>query len=523
MDKKFIITSVAALILAGTTFVGLRGWNSSDKEIDELKGQLADLQRQGKRSDVLSSISKQMEEIAYEQRKISDEQREEAIQQTEVANQMRQRSEEERHNAIIAQQNALASEKRALEAYELAEQQREAAEEARDTAETLSYLALGRSLGALALTQFRAGNQEIGDLLSYAAYLYTDRYNGDVYYPTIYQALSQSSHSQIEWNRHNDAVYNLEFMPNSDKQLVSVSSYGEIFYNEVNGTQLKTTPLFNNKNYDFRDVYIIPTNGSIYAISRNNFLYIKNGKEIKQLELPLVRPFKIQVCHDGKNLLLIGEYNLAELDQTTNTIVEIKNLDYKVVLASRLDNAPLLFDDKGRMHVVRSLKNIETRKVPVTGQVTAFEASNRPHLQAYGMKDGTIYLYDNKGNTRKLIGHRSRVSRVRINGNRLFSSSYDGTINLWITNTEKLEPITLYSSNNWIIYFNYDRSKNYLWLGDQKGNLSEILISVPIMVERIKQKLKRDFTKAEWNYYIGEQIPYESFRQSKSKGKEGKQ
>ena len=126
---------------------------------------------------------------------------------------------------------------------------------------------------------------------------------------------------------------------------------------------------------------------------------------------------------------------------------------------------------------------------------TAFEASNRPHLQAYGMKDGTIYLYDNKGNTRKLIGHRSRVSRVRINGNRLFSSSYDGTINLWITNTEKLEPITLYSSNNWIIYFNYDRSKNYLWLGDQKGNLSEILISVPIMVERIKQKLKRDFTK----------------------------
>ena len=338
------------------------GWDSSNKEIDELKGQLADLQRQGKRSDVLSSISKQMEEIAYEQRKISDEQREEAIQQTEVANQMRQRSEEERHNAIIAQQNALASEKRALEAYELAEQQREAAEEARDTAETLSYLALGRSLGALALTQFRAGNQEIGDLLSYAAYLYTDRYNGDVYYPTIYQALSQSSHSQMEWNRHNDAVYNLEFMPNSDKQLVSVSSYGEIFYNEVNGTQLKTTPLFNNKNYDFRDVYIIPTNGSIYAISRNNFLYIKNGKDVKQLELPLVRPFKIQLCHDGKHLLLIGEYNLAELDQTTNTIVEIKNLDYKVVLASRLDNAPLLFDDKGRMHVVRSLKNIETYK-----------------------------------------------------------------------------------------------------------------------------------------------------------------
>ena len=432
-----------------------------------------------------------MEEIAYEQRKISDEQREEAIQQTEVANQMRRRSEEERHNAIIAQQNALASERRALEAYDLAEQQRQEAVEAKGTAETLSYLALGRSLGALALTQFRADNQEIGDLLSYAAYLYTNRYNGDVYYPTIYQALSQSSHSQVVWNRHSDAVYNLEFT------------------------------IFNDKDYDFRDVYINPTNGSIYAISRNGFLYIKSGNDVKLIELPLVRPFKIQLCNDGKHLLLIGEYNLVEFDQTTNSIIGTKSLDYKVILSSRMDNAPLLFDDNGRMHIVRNLKKIETQKVPVSGQVTAFDASSSPSLQVYGMKDGTIYLYDNKGNVRKFVGHRSRVSRIRINGNRLFSSSYDGTINLWITNSEKLEPITLYSSNNWIIYFNYDRSKNYLWLGDQKGNLSEILISVPIMVERIKQKLRRDFTKAEWNYYIGEQIPYESFRQSK--GKEGKQ
>lgn len=515
-----LITAVGCLILAGTTAYGLMGWNSSNKEIDELKDQLAELQRQGKRSDVLSSISKQMEEIAYEQRKISEEQREEAVQQTEVANQMRQRSEEERHNAIIAQQNALASERSALDAYDLAEQQRQEAVEARGTAETLSYLALGRSLGALALTQFRAGNQEIGDLLSYAAYLYTDRYNGDVYYPTIYQALSQSSHSQIVWNRHNDAVYNLEFMPNSDKQLVSISSYGEILYHDVNGTQLKTTSLFKDKNYDFRDVYIT-TDGSIYAISRNGFLYIKKGDNVKQVELPLVRPFKIVLCNDGKSLLLIGEYNLAEFNPATNTVVGIKNLDYKVVLSSQTDNVPLLFDDKGYMHSVRSLKDIETKKVPVSGQVTAFDVSNSPYLQAYGMKDGTIYLYDQKGNVRKLVGHRSRVSKIRINGNRLFSSSYDGSINLWITSSEKLEPITLYSSNNWIIYFNFDRSKNYLWLGDQKGNLSEILISVPIMVDRIKQKLKRDLTKTEWNYYIGEQIPYESFRQSK--GKEGKQ
>jgi gas vesicle protein len=521
VNKKFIIASVAALILAGTTVVGFRGWNSSDKEIDELKAKLSELQRRDKQSAVLYSVSKQMEEIAYEQKKISDEQREEAEEQTQVANEMRQRSEEERQNAIIAQNNALASERKALDAYDMAEQQRLEAEANRRTAEALSYLALGRSLGALAITQFRAGNQEIGDLLSYASYVYTDRYHGDLYYPEIYQALSQSSQSMVDWSRHSDAVYNLEFMSQSDNQLVSVSSYGEIFSHEVNGNQLKTTTLFKDKNFDFRDVTIVPNTNTIYAISRNGSLYVKSGKDVKILEMPLVRPFNLHLCKDRKTMFVIGEYNIAKLDLATNTIVGTKNMDFKLVMAARINQLLVLFDDKGRMHIVKDLKDIETRKVPVTGQVTAYVASNDSSLQAYGMKDGTIYLFDQKGNIRKLVGHRSRVSKIRIHENRLFSSSYDGTINLWITNSDKVEPITLFSSSNWILYFNFDRSKNYLWLSDQKGNLSEVLISIPLMVDRIKHKLKRDFTQTEWNYYIGEKIPYESFLSKK--GKEAKQ
>ena len=288
MDKKIIITSVATLILAGTTIVGFKGWSSSNKEIDELKAQLANLQRQEKRSAVLQSVSKQMEDIAYEQKKISDEQREEAIEQTKVANEMRQRSEVERQHAIIAQQKAIESERMAVNAYDLAESQRKVAEENRRTAESLSYLALGRSLGALASTQFRAGNEEIGDLLSYASYLYTERYHGDVYYPAIYQALAQSSKSQNEWSRHASAVHSISFMPKNDKQLVSASTYGELFFHELNGNQLKTTELFKNKNYDFRDVYIHPANDGIYAISRNGYLFIKIGNDVKILELPML-------------------------------------------------------------------------------------------------------------------------------------------------------------------------------------------------------------------------------------------
>ena len=76
---------------------------------------------------------------------------------------------------------------------------------------------------------------------------------------------------------------------------------------------------------------------------------------------------------------------------------------------------------------------------------------------------------------------------------------------------EKAKPMTLVSTNNWIMHFNYDSPKHTFWVGDAKGNLSVINISVPVMVDNIKKKLKRNLTREEWNYYIGQDVPYETF------------
>ena len=38
------------------------------------------------------------------------------------------------------------------------------------------------------------------------------------------------------------------------------------------------------------------------------------------------------------------------------------------------------------------------------------------------------------------------------------------------------------------------------------------------MKERLQKKIKRNFTSDEWNYYIGQNVPYEQFIH---KGKEG--
>jgi WD40 repeat protein len=92
----------------------------------------------------------------------------------------------------------------------------------------------------------------------------------------------------------------------------------------------------------------------------------------------------------------------------------------------------------------------------------------------------------------------------------LYSSSYDGTMRLWNTNSEKIEPMTLLSADSWIMNFTFDSSKQYAWIGDQNGNLTEALLSVPMMADIISKKLKSNFTKDEWNYYMGINVPYET-------------
>ena len=203
---------------------------------------------------------------------------------------------------------------------------------------------------------------------------------------------------------------------------------------------------------------------------------------------------------------------MALLDTEKRAIIQEKKLSFHIVCASRTDNYPIIFDDKGRMHIVKSFSNIVTSQVPFKGQVTAYVESSNQHLTVYGMSDGSINIMNGKGQQTRLVGHLSRISKVKADGNRLYSSSYDGTLNLWLTNSAKIVPMSLFTTKGWIINFTFDLQKYFVWSGDQNGNLTRALISVPEMLRRLRAKLKRNMTREEWNYYVGRNVPYEEVK-----------
>jgi len=517
MNKQKIIIGVLGFLLLSSMAIGFYSHHDNQKHITELESQLTILRQQEQRSAVDRRVSKQMEEIAYGQQALSEERSHEAIRQSEIAQRMTLLSEAERKKAIEAQGIAEKSATEAMNAYQMAERQRSEADRQRQQAEyaklvadTLNYISLGRTLGSQSYSIYQAGDTELGNMLAYASYLYTNDYGGDLYAPAVFQALTQSAGSRRSWSIHNGSISCIDMLPNSGK-LLSVSTYGEVFAHTMKGDRLITDRLLNDRQYCFRDVFA-SKNGRCYAISNTGHLVIIDGNRTQVMPVENVdKPFCLENMNDSRQLLIVGENSAALLDVATDRILGTRRLPFRIVYSGRHDNKPLLFDNRGGMHLVNSLNDMRDEKVGVAGQVTAFASSKNEHLVAYGMDDGTIWLTDGSGRKRKFVGHLSQVTKMKFDGKRLYSSSYDGKLLFWMTGEEQVKPITLFQSGSWLTDFIFGTDKNYIWTGEQNGTVTEYLISLPKIAQRLRQNVKRNFSREEWNYYVGKGIPYRRF------------
>ena len=81
-----------------------------------------------------------------------------------------------------------------------------------------------------------------------------------------------------------------------------------------------------------------------------------------------------------------------------------------------------------------------------------------------------------------------------------------------MTGEEQIKPITLFQSGSWLTDFIFGTDKNYIWTGEHNGTVTEYLISLPKIAQRLRQNVKRNFTREEWNYYVGKGIPYREIK-----------
>lgn len=509
----FLLLSVGGGISVTKLWKENRKHKQEQAELEEQLRQATEAQRE---ATITRRISTQLEEIAYQQKEISDIQKQEAVNQTLIADQMREHAELEREKALSAQQAALEAYDQMEEQKKLAEIRREEAVEAQMKADTLARLALGRSLGSQASTQYTTGNKDLALLLSYSAWKFTSENKGDVYQPAIFDALSQTSDLSKRWRLHKEALRNIRSFQNAQGQfLLSASQYGELFLWKISNNDLiRESVLVNNPKYDFRNIAVDAGQGLFMALSyTSQLVVIDRDKKQSEIELPLEEPIGMELV---KGHLFIaskrGEIQMAKPNEWKFTSIYKHSTQ---ITAFNLTNDGLMFgDDKGRVYVLDNQGKTTLLWDKIQQPVTSIQSNLRTGIQAIGYKNGLIIAGDFKtGIHKELIGHISAITEIRFMNGKLFTSSYDGTIRLWnIDNENKIVSSIVYQSSDWIYTFAVDQERERVFAGDQKGNLSSISISPEHMATEIKKHLTRDFTQEEWEYYIGELSEYETYK-----------
>lgn len=485
-------------------------------QLDTMQNEIKDLRKRDSKSYVVERISKQMEDIAYQQKDISDQQREEAVFQMGVAEKMRARAEIEENKARTEQRKAEQYALNLEEARNMAEgqrvlavQQQRLAEAAKNVADTLSYISLARSLASNSVMQYEIGNFDISGLLAYVSWAITSRYNGNVFYPALFDALCKNSESFQSRKIHKGGV--TKVLPykvlDTYSNYISVSKYGEIcqwFYKQE---KLEYKTLVSDPSYSFRDAYIDSTH-VIYALSYFGELVIKHeNKPIQLVELPFKEGW-MKICpFNDQTLMLISSTNLCLFDKGRAQITKQISLPQPFASVGEKEGKWLIFGAKNGAWEVSDQGDLIRHENQIGEVVSAYAWSPDLKKAVVGVEDGDIYMIDEKGNVLgKFEGHRSKITQLTFNDNYLFSSSYDCNINIWDLSASKKEPLPLMSLPSWIYTF-YLAPNNTVLLGDESGAISHIKYSPDAMAGLVRYNLKRDFTDDEWNYYIGNNIP----------------
>ncbi|MDO4948608.1 MAG: hypothetical protein Q4E55_00335 [Bacteroidales bacterium] len=527
-----VISAALAAILAVCTYY--LGRNQTVSDYEELKSRLESIKASETNAAVVKRVSQQMEDIAYQQKEISDRQRLRAEEQSRLAIQMRDRAEQERKVAREAEEMAVlaareAEEQRvnALIHQQTAEIQRDEATAAKSVTDTLSYRILGRTLGTSALSQYESGNKEIASMLAYTSWLFLDRYKGNTYLSECFNAMNtcaECAHT-IEAGMSGSVR---AIRKAKDNLYVAVSDYGEIELIWPDSLKSEGT-LMHNPLYDFRDVYADTSH--VYALSLHGALCVVDYHGVN---LPTVLPseesfFKIVNLNDH-TLLLAGKNSIVWFDTKEKHIVGFVRLEQTLSDIVRCDgDQMLLLFANGECGQLLDRGKLASRGSLTKEKVTAAFYSTLSRRLYLGTATGLILMFDEQLRyISTLYGHSGAINDMTQIGDILVSNSYDKNTLVWNipkvdeklseSDVKSRQTSKTFVPKEWVTpaSLNFDSwpmsvcptGNGYVLIGLDNGRIVRTNVATEQVAILLQEKIKRNFTPEEWEYYISGTTPY---------------
>lgn len=530
VGKKIATPAIAAAVASAVTYFVCDNMYREKAEL--LEEQITELQKAAGEARVTQRISEQMEDIAFQQKEISDKQREAAESQKKIADIERGKAEMERSLAQTAERKALASAEEAERMRQLADEQKEeavrnmqAAELARAQTDTLYHLSLGATLAQSALS-FGNNVNNLTRLLAYSSWYYTKEYGGDEYDENVFKAVLYSSNNFERINTIlKGSVRSIKTVGiNNRRWAIGVTDVGEIFCYNTN----KEHRFFTTGNLNFRDMDIIDAENFV-TITSNGMVNIL-GYTSMDTSLPEEKASttlqgtqwrKIRKLKNDNTLIAISDKKAVWLDARTLNIIAEQPLEGDPTAIGFEDNIIHIFG-KDNIHYISEKPGIIV-KMPLSKidmRITAYHYVKGYNYHVIGTESGNIYIINNNGEiTTTLTGHEGAITSLGDSYNFIISTSYDRGLKYWnISNGESILANFSVGFDKWPLTFDIDQKEEMIWIGNAEGHVNRYCINPTQNALSTQSLITSDFTKAQWDRYIGPLLPFQSFMKTSKEG-----
>jgi WD40 repeat protein len=453
-------------------------------------------------------------EIAEYQAAVADTAKTEAQTQATIAAREAQRAQD---SAAAAQRQRNI----AVEQQQEANRQRTLAEQASDEAYSARMLSISQSMAVKSLQV--DNDTSLKALLAYQSYLFNERYEGPEHnadvYAGLYDALKFLRGDDYNvYTGHTDAVRSLVFAPDKST-FYSAGGDGQVLKWDIEG---KTSQVL-IQNQLVNRVLDISEDGKWLACGTDGegiqlFQTARSG-EPRLLNRNDSRIRAVDFLPGNERMFSGGmEGIITQWDLNTGRNETFAETGSPVdVLVISNDGSRLAAGTRDGKIIVWNINSGEQEFIlneDEGNSVYALDFSPDGKLLVSGDLQGNVIVWDFEQRTElnNLRGHRARITQLKFSpdGKFMATSSNDGSARIWETADLNNQPIVLTANSGYIfsVAFSPD-SKSVITGSTDESRLVLSPTGSTDMVEGICGRLDRNFTTAEWNAYIGTDIPYE--------------
>ncbi|MFN4082352.1 MAG: hypothetical protein ACK4K9_01850 [Bacteroidia bacterium] len=533
--RRNLIRTVLAFFIVALSILSLWAFN----ERNNAKNKAIEALNEKQKAEEQSELAKQMAIQAKNEKNKADEQKLEAEKQRKFAI---IKAEEAKLQKLKAEQASLAAtqaRKRAELDKQIAILQKQISDSLKTIAETstanayrLRLLSIAQNMAIKSVQAIKGTySDDVKELLALQAYKFNETYKGKTFDTDILNALMHAYKyhfaDKLTLKYHDGSVLGVATTKNG--MFATCSDDGQIVLNNLNNLpkyiKLPKQPhILRNIEFNENGDKLICTADQLHLL-------------VFDVAMPLVQPKVIKTNTQAliNNCLVLG--NKIITTHLDGTVLIIDENSFKIISTVKLNGIAgcvipyseqsLLFGmENGRFVFYDLITNkFEELNKHTNDKINSITLANHHKLIAAGCSNGKIYIYKisqklNNGNLLAepklydemvLNAHTAAVTKLTTcgNDNLIASASLDAAIKIWHTDYLQDAPLILKDHENWIFSMAYSNTGHTIISGSRDKTVKLNILNTNDVVKAIEDKTKRNFTLAEWLYFVGNDVPFE--------------